>query len=351
MRGVVALLVLLLPTTAYASVPQSATYRLDAYGFTAGGGGGSSANYEAEIVIGAPDTGLPSSTSYLGWLGLTGRRQANVPPAPTFTNPSSFSDRLLVQLNVGANPSDATFAVALSTDGFATWQWVKSDNTLGASLTAGDYRTYTGWGSGTGTYVLNLAHTTTYQARVLASRGYATESRLGPSASAATVVPALTFDIDIAATDTETSEPYSVALGNLAPASVTTASNRIWFDIATNGVNGATVWVRAAVPSLVGDGSGATIPSVTGNLTSLSEGWGLQVASLTQTTGSLSASSPFNGSAENVGILTTTFQPVATAAGQLVGGRGSIFVKAKPLSDQAADSYQSQLTLVASASF
>lgn len=351
MRFLVALLVLLIPVTAVASVPQSATYKLDAYGFTAGGGGGVSTNYEAEVVIGAPDTGLPSSTNYLAWLGITGRRQAHVPPAPTFTNPSSFSDRLLVQVNVGANPSDATYAIALSTDSFATWQWVKSDNTLGASLTAGDYRTYGGWGSGTGTYVLNLAHSTTYQARVLASRGYATESRLGPSASAATVAPSLTFDIDIAATDTETSEPYAVAFGNLSPAAVNTATNRIWFDVASNGANGATVWVRAAVPSLVGDTSGATIPAVTGDLASLSEGWGLQVASLTQATGSLTSQSPFNGSSENVGILTTTFQPVATASGQLTGGRGSVYVKAKPLSQQEADSYQSQLTLVASASF
>ncbi len=65
--------------------------------------------------------------------------QANVPPAPTFTNPASNYDRLKVVVNPGNNASDAVFAIAISSDDFVTTQYVQSNATTGSILGSEDW--------------------------------------------------------------------------------------------------------------------------------------------------------------------------------------------------------------------
>jgi len=196
-----ALIVLALALTgpAYASTPSSTNYQLPEYTFGSGGTNNStSTNFRLKGVAGEVEFGRPSSTNYKLGSGLTYLNKSNVPPAPALSNPSANYDRLKLVINTNNHPTDTEFAVAISTDNFASdIQYVKSDNTIGSSLTTTDFRTYTSWGSASGVYITGLQRNTTYYVKAKARQGSFTESEWGP---ASTGVPtsdaALTFSID-----------------------------------------------------------------------------------------------------------------------------------------------------------
>lgn len=190
----------LLITSPAVAGPASTNYELKDYTF---GGGGTiksdSTNYSIFGVAGEVEYGKPGSTNYKAGAGLIYTMQANVPPAPTWTNPASNYDRLKIVMNTGGNPSDALFAIAISTDNFATdTKYVQNDNTVGASLGLEDWQTYTNWGGASGEFVRTLATNTTYTIKVAAKRSNFTESGYGPTASAITSNPSLTFGISSA---------------------------------------------------------------------------------------------------------------------------------------------------------
>lgn len=334
--------------------PASTNYQLKSYGFGSGGEENmSSTNYAMDAITGEPNSDQLSGTSYDMGPGLIFTQQANVPPAPAFTNPSSYYNKLLLILDDGDNPSDATFAIAISPDNWVTTLYVQSDNTAGATLGIEDYRTYAGWGGGSGEMVIGLLSDTTYRVKMKAWHGKFTETGYGPEGSAATVSPTLSFDIDVAETDTDTAPPFEVSFGDLTAGSVSESPQKVWVDFSTNGISGGTVYVSSGNAGLSSASTGATLPSATADLGSAGSGYGAQGMSVSQSSGGpLSIASPYDGSADTVGGVDGSLREIFSSGSPISGGRGSFVLKAKsaPLTPAASD-YVDVLTVVASAGF
>lgn len=111
-------------------------------------------------------------------------QQANVPPAPAFSNPGNYYNKLRLVIAIGNNPSDATFSVAISSDDRVTTNYVQSDHAIGTALGNEDRQTYVLWGGGSGFDVIGLASNTTYRVKVKAMQGKFTEAGYGPEATA-----------------------------------------------------------------------------------------------------------------------------------------------------------------------
>ena len=334
--------------------PASTNFSLRSFEFGSGGDYNmNSTNYSLEGLAGEVATDRQTSTNYAANSGLQFVQMAHTPNTPTFTNDANWYDQLKIVIATSNNPSDTTFAVAISDDDFVTTEYVKSDNTVGTTLVIGDYRTYSGWGSGTGTQITGLEASTTYKVKVKARQGKYTEGPWGPTASAATVGPTISMDIDILPTDSETAPPYEVAIGDLQAGSVTTAPDKIWLDFDTNAYSGGEVFVRDQYNGLRSAKNSYTISSATSDLAVASSGYGLQGVSATQTSGGpFTLVSPYNGAGDNVGIVDSTFRTVLTSTAPIVGGRASLQTKAK-ITDTtpAADDYSDTLTLIVSAVF
>lgn len=346
----------LLAAPAAMAGPTSTNYELKDYTF--GGGGtqdSSSTNYKIFGVAGETEFGKPGSANYKAGAGLIYTMQANLPPAPTFTNPANYYNKLNIVINQGGNPSDAKYAIAISTDNFATeTKYVQNDNTVGATLGLEDWQTYSSWGGASGIDIIGLTPGTTYTVKVAAKRGNFTETGFGPTTQASTVNASLTFDIDVAATDTETNPPFSVAIGELTPATVITASNKVWVDVDTNGTGGASIYVYDANAGLKSSNTNYTITAVSNNLAAISEGYGARGSTVAQTSGGpMRKVAPFDGTGDTVGILDSTKRIVFDSTNQPVtAGRVSFEIKAKAgVVAKAASDYADTLTVIASATF
>lgn len=336
--------------------PTSTNYELKDFAF--GGGGTTTAgstNFSLFGLLGETSGARQSSTNYKIGSGLTYTVQANVPPAPSLTNPANYYNKLQIVLATGGNPTDATFAIAISSDNFATdTRYIQNDNSVGSALGPEDWQTYSGWGGASGVLLTGLVPNTTYTVKVAAKRGNFTETAFGPTGQAATVASSLTFDIDVSPTDSETSPPFTVALGALTAGSVTTSNDRVWVDVDTNGTAGATVYVYGSNNGLRSTAANYTITAASANLVSASEGYGARGVSVAQTSGGpMAILSPYNGSGDTVGTLDGTKRVIFDSSGTMVtAGRASFHLKAKSSSvTRAGGDYGDTLTLIASAAF
>ncbi len=334
-------------------VPVSPNFQLRQLNIgNSGGNQAESDNFQAETSFG--ELGGPmSGTSFNGGIGFGFTQMANVPPAPTLTNPNHYYNKLHLALDDGDNPSDTLFAVAISDDSFATSRFVAPDHGLVDTLQYSHYQTYGDWGGGSGFDILGLEPGTTYAVKVRAMQGNFTESGYGPAATAATEHPQLSFDIDISATDTSTNPPYTLNLGTLLTNTVTTGADKIWLSLETNGESGATVYGVSQHEGLLSQSTSYKIDAVTGNLATLDEGFGLQGDSVGQASGGpLTIESPFNGSDDAIGQVPSTYVKILTSSGPLSQGRSSLLLKAKAsLEAPAKSDFSELLTLVAAAGF
>lgn len=335
-----------------AALPSSANYSLNSYGFGSGGTAGStSANYGLNATAGE-QAGSASSANYNLGAGEKYLKQANVPTI-TLANNARWYNKLLVTIGPQNNPSDALYAIAISSDNFTTTQYIKSDHTVGSTLAFSDYATYAGWGSASGVYIVSLSDTTTYQVKAKAYRGAYTESGYGPAASANTSPPLLTFDIDVAATDISTNPPYLVDMGELLANSVIDSTNRVWATLDTNAESGGIVYVSGQNAGLKSSAANYTIASSSGDLSALAEGFGAQIASTAQSSGGpLSGAATYAVAGANIGVTDSQIRNIFTSSSPIISGRGSFILKAKS-KDQTPSSqdYQEILTVIASASF
>ena len=227
------------PMFVYAG-PQSTTYELKTYDF---GGGGTaetnSTNYSVQGTAGSMDISKVDSTNYSLGAGLTFANQANVPAAPTFTNPATNYDRLKFVIDNGNNPSNAVFAIAISSDNFTTTYYVQDDNTISTTLGTEDWQTYANWGSGTGEFVRTLRPNTTYKIKVKAKNGKYTESAYSAESSASTSTPSLTFGISA----------NSLSFNNLNSGnSYTDSSKSTTLTTSTNAYYGYTIYAHETQP-------------------------------------------------------------------------------------------------------
>jgi hypothetical protein len=334
--------------------PASSNYRLKDYGFGSGGAGNaSSPNYSMNAISGEMGAGKETSASYGIGTGLNYTNQANVPTAPTFDNPNNYYNRLRLIISPSGNPSSAKFAIAISSDNFVTTKYVQNDNTVGNSLGLEDYQTYASWGGANGIYVIGLSSGTTYSVKAKAITGKFTETAYGPSSSATTANPTLSFDIDVSSSDSETSSPYGVNFGSLTAGAVNNSPQRVWVDFSTNGEMGGKVYISSLNGGLKSAYSSHLIVALTGNLAAVTEGFGAQVASMAQSSGGpLTATSIYSQSADVVGMIDPTVREIFSSVSPITGGRGSFFLKAKSsMVTPAANDYSETFTMTASGSF
>jgi hypothetical protein len=345
---------MLLVGALFAALPSSSNYQLHNYGYGSGGtGNATSTNYGLNATTGETSNAQSSSANYKTRSGNDNAQQANVPIAPTFTNPANYYNKLRFVLAPSNNPTDTKFSIAISTDNFVTTKYVKSDNTIGATLAITDYQTYAAWGGASGGLIVGLAPSTNYKIKVNAFQGKYTQTEYGPAATASTVAPSVTFDIDVSATDSKTSPPYATSFGSLLPAVVTNTPEKIWVDVITNGESGAKVYVSSTNAGLRSASKGFTLPSASADLSAAATGYGAQGSSATQASGGpLTISAPYNVVAQNVGILSSTIQEIFSSPAPITAGRGSFQLKAKAAAlTPAAGDYQDTLTLVIAAAF
>jgi hypothetical protein len=335
--------------------PTSTNYQIIDYGFGAGGTVNSnSTNYAVQGTLGEVDMASMSSTNYMVWPGLTYTLQPNVPPSPTFTNPSSNYNKLHIIINQGNNNStDVTYAIAISTDNFASdIKYLQADTTLG---TIPVWQSYAAWNSTTGVDVIGLTAGTTYYARVAASRGEFTQGRLGPAASAATVNPTFSFNLQ---TTSQSTPPFGVYIGSMNPGgAIITSSDTVTTTISTNAGNGALVYIYGANAGLKSTKANnyilATVPAKT-DLGALTEGYGAQGSSVGQTSGGpMELDSPYNGTSNTVGVVDTSKRQFADSSTHAVtSGTASFLLKARAkTSTPAAGDYTDTITVLATGSF
>lgn len=338
----------------FASVPTGTSYKLESYGVGSGGTANStSSSYAMEGISGETSGTQMTGTTYNGGSGLITTQLANVPAAPTLTNTSNWYNKLKLVINDGGNATDATFAVAISSDNFVTTQYVKSDFTVGSSLAITDYQTYALWGSATGVNIVGLQPNTTYKVKVRAMHGKFTESGYSAIATAATVNPSLTFDLDVSATDSETAAPYTLAFNDLVPNTVVNSPQKIWVDFDTNGDFGGNVYMYGQNAGLRSTRVSYTIAAITGNLAAAAQGFGAQSTSATQTSGGpFVVSSPYDGTSDSVGITDANIRRIYSAATPITAGRSSLQLKAKITATTPSSSdYAETLTVVAAPSY
>lgn len=139
--------VLILKPAVVLADPASNNYQLRNYSFGSGGQeSATSSNYSVYSIAGEQSGESATSNNYKTQPGLIFVNQANLPPAPAFSNPGSTYNRLKFVINSANNPSDAKFAIAITDDNWVTTNFIKSDYTVGSTLTSQDWLTYTGWG-------------------------------------------------------------------------------------------------------------------------------------------------------------------------------------------------------------
>jgi hypothetical protein len=341
-------------TMMLAVMPASTNYGLQSYGVGSGGTADStSANYQVNGLAGQL-SGHSSSTNYQGGFGLNYHMQGNVPTL-TLTNDDNWYDKLHLTLDPAGNPSDTTYLIAISTDNFATTQYIKNDLTITSTLNSSDYMTFTQLGGSSGVILRGLTESTVYSVQADALRnGAFTETGLGPVTTGTTVNQQIRFRLDVAATYTNTSPPYVVNMGNLIAGSVITASNKIWTTISTNADNGGYIYGDGLYGGLNSGSTGHTISSSTVDLSTVQEGFGIQDLGVTQTAeGPLAKNANYTVSGSNVSQLTTDLAELFTTSGSpITAGVGEIGVVGKSgLLTPAANDYTETITLVAAGSF
>ncbi len=194
-----------------AVVPASTNYAMPSYDFGNGAGSGSSTSYQLNSSVGAGGENL-SGASYKLPAGIRSSATVAAPAAPSFTNPDDSYDRLKITLQTAGAPTDTKYAIAISKDNFVTTKYVQQDQTIGPGFAISNYQTYAAWGGTNGCWILGLENNTGYQVKVAALQGKSTGGKFGPTASAATSVPSVTFGISTSQTSTP---PFSVIFPSL----------------------------------------------------------------------------------------------------------------------------------------
>jgi hypothetical protein len=325
-----------------AAFSSSSNYQLKSYGVNSGGtNSSSSSTYSLQAGTGEVSGNVSGGATYRVKSGSVEAQQANVPGAPTLSNGSNtYTNKLDFIINTSANPTDTTYAVAVSTtSNFTVTNYVQADGTLGATQV---WQTYALWGGSSGSSAIGLAQSTTYYFKVAAMQGKFTATAFGPSANAATSASAaLSFSVT----------PNSMNMGDLPAGSVIDSPSNISFTFSSNSAFGGTVYIAGSDTGLRSAAASHTIqispPS--GDLSSLSEGFGLQGLSASSP---LSVLSPYNGSGNVVGAVYTSFQPVFAATSTISSGTASAVLKARAsATTPAAKDYTTTLTFVAAASY
>ncbi len=226
----------------------STNYEVDA-SIDSGGESASSTNYTGRESIGGSSDSSASSTNFSVFPGFIQHAYPGVPAQPTLTNTGGTLYNALDFIVATGNgqQSDTTYAIAISSDDFATTSFIQTDDTVGSNAI---WQTYTNWGGGSGERVTGLASGTTYKIKVKARYGTNTESAYSVTASATTSSPSLTITfvgvnsgttLD-GETTTITSTTNGISYGSLIPGTPSIAAHQV--TVSTNATGGFTTTVQ-----------------------------------------------------------------------------------------------------------
>lgn len=338
------------------------SYQLDGYSFGGGGvNGGSSPNFNYQGKSGQIGNQLVGESGYNFGGGMAYERQSPVTNSPNLSNDGNWVSRLHLKIspysgigNTTPLPQDTKYVVAISEDNFITTKYVSgNDYGLISNYTINDYKTFADWGGSIGFDILGLNPGKTYTVKVRTMQGKFTESEWSQTATSMTANPVLTYDIDVSAIDAHTDPPYVLDLSNMYPDSIVTSTNRVWVSLETNSANGGGVFLYGQNGGLKSLSVGYTISSVSGNLSSLADGFGIQAVGATATLGGpFLVESLYGGTGDVVGSLDTLVRQMFYTLSPITSGRASFVIKAKSSNNTpAASDYSEVLTVVAAANF
>ncbi len=247
-----------------AQTPSSTNYRLEDAQFDAGGGLSTSTNYQNRGALGAEGDTVTSSTNFSLFPGFELPAYPGVPGQPKFVNTGgALYNWLDFAISTGGNAADAAYAVAISSDNFATTNYVQANDTVAATTS---WQSYINWGSGVGQRITGLTPNTSYQIKVKARFGKNSETAFSLPASAATITPNLTVVVEGVASNTAigsfttnvNSSATSVPFGILQTGSIKIAAQKI--TVSTNAVAGYTTALQQ--DSDLVKSNGTQIPAV-----------------------------------------------------------------------------------------
>ena len=326
----------------FATFAHSTTYYIQSYSVGAGATNTAhSTTYYIQGSVGEQANGTATDGTNTNGNGSINTEQLNVPGAPTLSNGSNtYYNQLNFIINTSSNPTDTTYAVAVSTNNFtSTLGYVQASGAISGTQF---YQTYTAWGGGSGDFVTGLTAGTTYELRVAAMQGMFTNSNFGSYATASTVADTTTFSVS----------PNSINLGSLTQGTVITSGN-LTLDFATTAAQGGDVYVYGANAGLYSASKAYTIASASTNLSSATSGFGLQASGATESYGGpLTTVSPFNGTGNNVGAESTGPAELLNTNTATLSGTAVVNIQAKSsTTTPAASDYTETLTFVAAGSY
>lgn len=351
------------PAVTFAQTMTGTDYQLENSTLDGGGESSSSTNYRSRDSIGGVSDGGASSTSYNIFEGFLRPSYPGVPGTPTLTNTGGtlYNTLDFVIATGTAQQSDTTYAIAISSDDFATTYFVQTDDTLGVNEA---WQTYTNWGSGTGETIVGLSPSTTYKIKVKASYGTGSdaadsETAYSPTATATTAGPNLTITftavtapttVDSISVDTS-STTNAIAYGSLAVNTPEVSAHAI--TVTTNAVAGyATTLLQD------GDlrtGTGSEIDPVSGTNASpaawpgavTTGAFGYHASDDTLCTGTAGRFVTTNTYAQ----LTGTPEEVACSTGPVSAETYYVIFKLEIGNVQPSGSYQNVVTYITTAQF
>ncbi len=355
------LLVIILITTfsqrfSLAEVLNSGNYQIEA-SIDIGGESSSSTNYTDRDSLGDINSEGLASTNYKAFPGFIQHAYPGIPGTPTLSNTGgTLYNALDFIINTGnGQQTDTTYAIAISSDDFATTNYIQTDDTIGSSAA---WQTYTAWGSGSGERVTGLSPSTTYKIKVKARYGADTETGFSSVASAATTGPSLQVTFSGIAsgttidgeTTTVTSSANSIPYSALTLDTPAIAAHKT--TVSTNASAGYTTTISQN-QNLTRDGGSETISQVSGTNASpdtwpagFTDGrFGYHTTDESLCTGTSGRFSPNNSWAR----LDTSYYEIACATGPATAEETTVTYKLQVGITQAAGNYQNKITYVTTA--
>lgn len=350
---------LLVPSVVLAQTMGSTNYQVEDGTFDGGGEPSSSPNYSSRDSIGDTSDSGSSSSNFKIFGGFQLPAYPGIPATPTLTNTSGtlYNSLDFIVATGNGQQVDTTYAIAISSDNFATTNYIQIDDTVGPSAA---WQTYANWNSGTGEQVVGLLPNTTYKIKVKARYGADSESGWSQTANAATVAPNLTVTFSGVnsgttvggVTTTTTSSTNAISYGSLPINTAQTAAHQV--TVTTNASNGYTTTIqqdghlRTGVNQI--DPVSGTNASPAAWVGGVSTGeFGYHTTDTLLCTGSLSRFAP--ATSDTYAQLTTSPLEVACSSGPVTSETTNVIFKLEVGSAQPSGNYQNLVTYITTAQF
>lgn len=294
----------------------------------------------------------------------TGPTYLNTNGMVTVCGPTGCYNSARFEIDEQLNPPDTLYGIQISTDNFASdIQYIDGITQKPKDqVTLSDYLTKIDWEI-SDTNIQGLQSNTQYYIRITALHGDFTESSPSSIETSTTAYATLIFDIDIAnqsGTATETSAPYNITFTNetrlIQTGPAQTSESLIWLDAQTNGLGGFAILQKGQYGGLYSSTIPYTIPSLTTDLNSVLEGFGLQSFYTSQqyengsgngSLASITTMTNYDDSNNNIGEISTSYIKIYETDGPTKAGRMGIELKARASSAAtAATNYTEDITII-----